>query len=509
MKEREALDVLVPPFEASDGDWAEIVRVAAFPDAEPKRSFTRRRLAVASAVLAVAATLVVTPAFGLGGFLLGLIGRTDVPFTGKPAPVEIKREFYDLGLGAPSGMAPEAIASQTRRVATFRVRGKTSVLWVAPTRAGGFCWQLSGQFGGCRARRDERARPVNDPGFVHPERLGVTYQEHTERDVAYVTLIGGDIVTPEAHTLLVEYADGTSTDIGFTYVSKPIDAGFFLAEVPGGHDTERTRPTAVVLRDESGDVLARQPFRYLSPQQRAAQERRRRREFREHAPPPVQPLAHVPPPTAPLQRGEADGVTIVAGRNGSVVFDTSRATPTTRKLISGLVGYGCFRRVPYHAEPVVLSQAISTRSHRVAIRIEGLRTPFLGCDIQGGYGHRWPDRLGGHSAVEVAFTPAARRFFHDRATARDLALFVRSRAMQRIRRQEGAALDAAIRARYRSAITRLASPSAPLPPSRIGYATSGHTTTFVEASPTGRRFHVRVLDGRVVAHNLKELSLVF
>jgi hypothetical protein len=502
-----ALDALVPPFDAEEADWAEIVRRGG-----RRRRFTGRRIALAAAVLALVATLVATPALGLQGLLLGLFGRTDVPFVGEAAPIEVKREFYDLGLGAPPGMSPDAIASQTRRVATFRVDGKTSVLWVAPTRAGGYCWQFSGRSGGCHRSRDEgTTTPRRERGSVNPALLGATFQA-SSGDVQHVTWIGGDIRAPSAHSLSIEYADGGKTDVPFYYVGRPIDAGFFLRAVPPGHQTEQTRATALVLRDRTGKVLARQPFIYQTADQRQERERRLR-EFMKSARlkpprPSRQKLPPVPPPSLPLQRGSAEGVTVVAGSNGVVAFDTSEANRETRALIAGRAGYGCFRRQPFHAEPVNLTHAVWTVD-RVAIRIQGLRPPFMGCDIQGGYGHRWPDRLGGHSAVEVAFTPAGRRFFHDRATARDLSLFVRSRDVQRIRKLEGEALATAIWGRYGDAITRLDSPSAPLPPGRIGYATAGNVTTFVERSPTGRSFRVRVADGRIAAQNMNELSLVF
>src|SRR5205807_9971109 len=124
-------------------------------------------------------------------------------------------------------------------------------------------------------------------------------------------------------------------------------------------------------------------------------------------------------------------------RNGVVVFDTSHAAAAVRPLIAGrAVAYGCFRRLPYNAAPVDLATTRTTAA-RVSIRIQGMQPPFMGCDVEGTYGHTWPDRNHSHSAVEIAFTPAAARFFEDRAAARDLALFVRSSAMHTIRKLNG------------------------------------------------------------------------
>ena len=80
--------------------------------------------------------------------------------------------------------------------------------------------------------------------------------------------------------------------------------------------------------------------------------------------------------------------------------------------------------------------------------------------------------------------------------------------MQRTRKLTGADLDRAIRARYGSAVTRLASRAAALPPGRIGYVTNGRTTTFFERT-TGRRFYVRVVSGRIETQNVKPLAFVF
>jgi hypothetical protein len=217
-------------------------------------------------------------------------------------------------------------------------------------------------------------------------------------------------------------------------------------------------------------------------------------------------------PTAPLQRGEADGVTVVAGKNGVVVFDLSGATPKASKLLGKRgVSYGCFRELPYHSEPVDFGFYYRVTSGRAVIRMEGkqLEAPYDGCDIQGGYGHTWPDRNNSHSAVEVAFTARGRRFFEDRAAARDVALFARSPAMHRIRRLSGASLEQALRERYGSQITRLSSPSASIPERRVGYAIDGDSVTFVERSTTGRRFHVRFIGGHLHGQNVRPLALAF
>jgi hypothetical protein len=98
--------------------------------------------------------------------------------------------------------------------------------------------------------------------------------------------------------------------------------------------------------------------------------------------------------------------------------------------------------------------------------------------------------------VEIPLTPRGRRFFADRAAARDLALFVRSRRMQQIRKLDGAAFERALRSAY----PRLG---------RIQYTLTSRGVTFTETSSTGKRFEVVVRDGRIVRQNLKPYAVVF
>jgi hypothetical protein len=103
----------------------------------------------------------------------------------------------------------------------------------------------------------------------------------------------------------------------------------------------------------------------------------------------------------------------------------------------------------------------------------GLGTPVDGCEVQEGYGHVWPDPHGYHSAVEIAFTPQARRFFADRAAARKLALFVRwSRRHPHT------------------------------PTTGIAVRRHGSETTYSVRSTTGKVFHVTLRGRAVVAQDV-------
>jgi hypothetical protein len=104
-------------------------------------------------------------------------------------------------------------------------------------------------------------------------------------------------------------------------------------------------------------------------------------------------------------------------------------------------------------------------------------TPVDGCEIQGDYGHTWPDRNNSHSPIEVAFSERGRRYFEDRAAARDLGIFIRTRS------------------RHSLAAT-----------ARIHVRRRGAETTFTERSTTGRTFFVTLRGDRVVRHNVRAFA---
>ena len=178
----DALDDLVPRCEDAFGDWSDVLARAHVTtsattarDATRRRYLTKRRLAIAGLLLAAVVALLATPAFGIRGLISDLFGRKNVHFNGQQAPLPVKRDFSDLSLGAPPGMDPGAIASQARKVATFRIDGKAHVLWVAPTRSGGFCETFTDMFGGCRKSRTPPKRYQRERGAVNPFLLGLTW----------------------------------------------------------------------------------------------------------------------------------------------------------------------------------------------------------------------------------------------------------------------------------------------------------------------------------------------
>jgi hypothetical protein len=491
-----AVNDLVPSFADEQPDWADVVTRAGRRRPLSAPSWRQRPwLMIAAALLSLLVALMATPAFGVQGFVLNLLGRKNVSFVNSPsAPNEVKKQFEDLAIGAPSGWAPEVIASQARVVAKFSIAGHPRKLWVAPTRRGGYCFTFERSFGGCRPTAALRS-------VGRKSQLGVTWEGSSPSGptAQLVGRIGGDITAPAATKITASYADGTTHDIPFVWVSKPIGAGFFSYDIPASHRTKQHRLLSVAVYGNKGRLIARQAFTY---------ERRRPRVGRlsppTHITGPKQrhlPTAPPAPPSQPQQRGSADGYSVVAGHNGSVQFTQTGTTPILRQLVGQSAGFGCFRLTKEFGIFTVRDTGQEGRfASRVAFQLNHVGAPLDGCEVQASIGHRWPDVLGNHAAVEIPLTPTGRRFFADRAAARDLALFVRSRRMQQLRKEPAAQAKRAIEATYGRNLVH----------SPIRIATINPATLrFSETSPTGKQFQVTIRNGRISNQNLKPYGFVF
>jgi hypothetical protein len=225
-----------------DSDWNAIRRRRRRPAA----------MALAVAVLAIA-VFGVGAAFGLYDVVL--------PFKSQPpAPQLVVKDFETLfgGEYAPPGMDPHVFAGETRRVATYENGRNRYVLYVAPTKTGGFCESFVRLFGGCRQVRSlPPGAPTGGPDEIDRFAIG-SFGDVGARGT---TIVGGDLLVPPGTTLTAEFADGSSVEIPVTYVSKPIDAGFFLYPVTAEHLGEGHELTYLTARDRDGKVVARERMR--------------------------------------------------------------------------------------------------------------------------------------------------------------------------------------------------------------------------------------------------------
>ena len=182
----------------------------------------------------LAVLLIAAPALGLHHTIVDF-------FAAEPAPERVQLTFARLDLGAPKGMATGVIAGQTRKVPVRSAGGSETHVWVAPTQRGGFCLTWENGTGGCHARTG---------GGV-----GASFSGSGDENGVTIRQVAGATTRTEAERLELRFADGTKLELPITWVSPPIDAGFYAYEIPTGR-----KPQELVLYADHGDVLARESF---------------------------------------------------------------------------------------------------------------------------------------------------------------------------------------------------------------------------------------------------------
>jgi hypothetical protein len=225
-----------------------------------------------------------------------------------------------------------------------------------------------------------------------------------------------------------------------------------------------------------------------------------------------------------IQHGVSEGVSVNVYAPGRAVFDLTHASANARShLRAPQIDPGCvkarFVNGLWQAEDVFgptthFSARLEVDLGSTPARPGGpaFTAPYDGCEIGGLYGHRWNDAFGTRDAVEIWLTPAGRHFFNDRAAARDLAYFVRSGRVQKIRisATPRPGLEWFVR-RYPGRVVEIASADARVPRHVIGFWIGKDTITFTATSSTGRRFFVVAKRGtlKLPSKNLGDLAFVF
>ena len=223
-----------------------------------------------------------------------------------------------------------------------------------------------------------------------------------------VTRVGGDITAPAAAKITARYADGTTTDIPFVWVSAPIAAGFFSYDIPTAHWSKQHRLLALDPLLEERDAARTADV----PVHREAASRPGSRSPPSHVGTPKQralPTAPDVAPSAPVQQGSADGFRVVVGHNGSVQFTQVGETPILKELVGKSAGFSCFRLAKEFGIFTVRGLGQGGRfAPKVGFQLNGVGTPVDGCEVQASIGRTWPDRLHNHAAVEIPLTAAGR-----------------------------------------------------------------------------------------------------
>ena len=130
-------------------------------------------------------------------------------------------------------------------------------------------------------------------------------------------------------------------------------------------------------------------------------------------------------------------------------------------------------------------------------RIPVASGPFDACELGGMFGRNWLPRFDWHWPLEIGLTARGRRWFEERAAARELGHFVRNgprqRARQAMKRGELAPPSETLR-------------DAARPEIRVAANANGFTASLTAS--TGRRFFVEIDRGRIGRTNAKSLAFI-
>jgi hypothetical protein len=199
-----------------DSDWLDVRRRAGC-------SRKRRRAWVVVPLAAALTALVVGSALAYYGDVVDFVGA-------EKAPQKDVTLFEELSVGAPPGMDPQAIGSEARRIETTTLTGEREAVFVAPTKAGGYCahWEGSGG-GGCDKLGTTPLSVgwwMNGRRASKPASAGIALSVNA-RYVASIEL---------------RFSDGVVLRPPLTWVSAPIDRGFFFHRfAPGEADSMASR----------------------------------------------------------------------------------------------------------------------------------------------------------------------------------------------------------------------------------------------------------------------------
>jgi hypothetical protein len=233
------------------------------PLRRPARHGLRRRplaLGLIAATGAIAVILAATPAWALV--------RDVLPFWSQPsAPQPVKVDFSTLNSpAAPPGMNPQADVANTREVMKADFGGKTHTLYVSPAKNSGYCFIWSDSVGGCNTTPDQYPMDVSativpphdssqPPQTVIPESEMQDLHQHGV--TPWLTV---DAASPAITDVVIHFSDGTRVRPEITWVSAPINAGFFAYQVPNDKQSATDHVTEVDAYDANGDLVEQQPM---------------------------------------------------------------------------------------------------------------------------------------------------------------------------------------------------------------------------------------------------------
>lgn len=204
-----------------------------------------------------------------------------------------------------------------------------------------------------------------------------------------------------------------------------------------------------------------------------------------------------------VQTGSGDGVTVRIYRSGAAVFDTTRLSQSRLAMIHGEITAGCAKitgptgslggyQTPFRRRITILLLGHLRRGQPP----RPISPPFDVCELGLGQGRNALPRFNWHGPVEIPLTERGRRFFEERAAAREVTTFARVGAMRRARAamRRGASAPPAAELADRKG--------------RVVVTSGGDRITVSLTASTGRRFFVEIVRGRVARTNARGFARV-
>jgi hypothetical protein len=490
-----------------DGDWRDIRRRA------------RRRSATALGATTVLILALAVVGLAIGGRVIGLF---DVK--GKAIPLsslsERDRELLVTSmcrhpaLRSDPGKAPEAICRDgnptVEEIANdgsqvhYRIRYPWGLTCLGSGPAGGFHDPNRGDFligvVGCNA--GSPGKPLV-PTPARPITADVMAGTSLEQPGVHLLRVSGLAGEGIAKVVLVAR--------GARLVTSVRGHAYSFAKIP------YRRWKAIAALDAAGNEVYREPV-LGGPRPPVSSE-----------PPP--PHAPPPPPAPsgpPLQRISSPVASVTVFRNSFVVLrfsstssDAYRRLARSAAKVDGRVGFTC-GTVAYGSGRWKDIAGGATVQLRPTLRTSlangpypaGMPTPpYDFCEVSGTYGRYWNDEEGPHEVVEVPFNALAKRYFDERATARDLAYFVRTKKLMRIRksvhRGEAAPSAGDLARLFGERVVPVQRRDGTALKGTIGVWSDRKEIIVSELTPSGRRLYVTVRDVFVGATNIRDLAFVF
>jgi hypothetical protein len=205
----------------------------------------------------------------------------------------------------------------------------------------------------------------------------------------------------------------------------------------------------------------------------------------------------------------------VVVRGAQVEARFAGLTAEKRRLLvfkDGRINLGCFKLVTVGGHEYSSAVGISTPFHpivRTGLSPLGrsFAAPFDGCTVAGTYGHTWNDAHGTHDTVEIALTPEGRRFYAERAAARDISWLARAGRFREIRYARGPLSTEQVARRLGNQVVPLDSPEKTPPIGKLGvWVGDGRRIVLVERATTGRRLYLEIRRGIIYRTSLDGLA---